>query len=40
MDGSYFTRLVFPGTSGPVAALMPAVRTLIASQLPPGSARD
>jgi AcrR family transcriptional regulator len=40
MDGSYFTRLVFPGTSGPIAALMPAVRTLIASQLPAGSARD
>jgi AcrR family transcriptional regulator len=34
MDGSYFTRLVFPGNSGPVAALMPAVRVLIESQLP------
>jgi AcrR family transcriptional regulator len=34
MDGAYFTRLVFPGNSGPIAALMPAVRALIASQLP------
>ena len=34
MDGSYFTRLVFPGNSGPIASLMPAVRALIASQLP------
>jgi AcrR family transcriptional regulator len=40
MDGSYFTRLVFPGNSGPIASLMPAVRALIASQLPPASARD
>jgi AcrR family transcriptional regulator len=39
MDGSYFTRLVFPGNSGPVAALMPAVRALIESQLPAGSRR-
>jgi AcrR family transcriptional regulator len=38
MDGSYFTRLVFPGNSGPIAALMPAVRALIASQLPAVSA--
>ena len=38
MDGSYFTRLVFPGNSGPIAALMPAVRALIASQMPAGSA--
>jgi AcrR family transcriptional regulator len=29
MDGSYFTRLVFPGDSGPVASLMNAVRCLI-----------
>ena len=35
MDGGYFTRLAFPGNSGPIAALMPAVRALIASQLPP-----
>jgi AcrR family transcriptional regulator len=40
MDGSYFTRLVFPGNSGPIAALMPAVRALIASQLPASAARD
>ena len=40
MDGSYFTRLVFPGNSGPIAALMPAVRALIASQLPATPARD
>ena len=38
MDGSYFTRLVFPGNAGPIAALMPAVRALIASQLPASSA--
>jgi AcrR family transcriptional regulator len=35
MDGGYFTRLAFPGNTGPIAALMPAVRALIASQLPP-----
>jgi hypothetical protein len=29
MDGSYFTRLVFPGDSGPVRSLMGAVRALI-----------
>jgi len=29
MDGSYFTRLVFPGNSGPVTSLMGAVRALI-----------
>jgi AcrR family transcriptional regulator len=29
MDGSYFTRLVFPGDSGPVASLMGAVHALI-----------
>jgi AcrR family transcriptional regulator len=39
MDGGYFTRLAFPGNSGPIAALMPAVRALIASQLPPEAAR-
>jgi hypothetical protein len=39
MDGGYFTRLAFPGNTGPIAALMPAVRALIAAQLPPGSAR-
>jgi AcrR family transcriptional regulator len=40
MDGSYFTRLVFPGNSGPIAALMPAVRALIASQLAAANPRD
>jgi AcrR family transcriptional regulator len=29
MDGSYFTRLVFPGNSGPVTSLMGAVRALL-----------
>ncbi len=29
MDGSFFTRLVFPGNSGPIAGLLPAVRALI-----------
>src|SRR3984885_14386086 len=29
MDGSYFTRLVFPGSSGPASSLMGAVRALI-----------
>jgi AcrR family transcriptional regulator len=33
MDGSYFTRLVFPGDSGPVSALMSAVHALIEAQL-------
>ena len=33
MDGSYFTRLVFPGDSGPVASLLGAVRALIDAQL-------
>jgi hypothetical protein len=35
LDGGYFaSRLMFEGNTGPVAALMPAVRALIASQLP------
>jgi AcrR family transcriptional regulator len=38
MDGSYFTRLVFPGHSGPVSALLWAVRALIDAQLPPVAA--
>jgi AcrR family transcriptional regulator len=38
MDGAYFTRLVFPGNSGPVSALRSAVRALIDAQLPPASA--
>jgi AcrR family transcriptional regulator len=33
MDGSYFTRLVFPGDSGPVSAVMSAVKALIEAQL-------
>ncbi len=33
MDGSYFTRLVFPDHSGPVGALMSAVRAVIDAQL-------
>ncbi len=33
MDGSYFTRLVFPAGSGPGGGLMAAVRTLIDAQL-------
>jgi AcrR family transcriptional regulator len=33
MDGSYFTRLVFPGDSGPVSSLLGAVRALIDAQL-------
>jgi AcrR family transcriptional regulator len=39
MDGGYFTRLAFPGNTGPIAALMPAVRALIASQLPPSKSQ-
>jgi AcrR family transcriptional regulator len=39
MDGGYFTRLAFPGNTGPIAALMPAVRALIASQLPAPKSR-
>jgi hypothetical protein len=34
MDGSYFTRLVFPGDSGPVSSLLGAVRALIDAHLP------
>ena len=33
MDGSYFSRLVFPGHSGPVSSLLGAVRALIDAQL-------
>jgi AcrR family transcriptional regulator len=33
MDGAYFTRLVFPGCTGPVSALMSAVHSLIEAQL-------
>jgi len=37
MDGGYFTRLVFPSSSGPIAAALPAVRALINAHLPAGS---
>jgi AcrR family transcriptional regulator len=33
MDGGYFTRLVFPGASGPIAAALPAARALIDAYL-------
>ena len=33
MDGGYFTRLIFPRSSGPIAAALPAVRTLIDAHL-------
>ena len=35
-DGGYFTRLVFPLGSGPIAAALPAVRRLIDAHLPQG----
>lgn len=38
MDGSYFTRLVFPGDSGPVSSLMGAVRCLIDCHMPTAAA--
>lgn len=38
MDGSYFTRLVFPGDSGPVSSLMGAVRCLIDCHMPAAAA--
>jgi AcrR family transcriptional regulator len=38
MDGSYFTRLVFPGDSGPVSSLMDAVRCLIDCHMPSAAA--
>ncbi len=38
MDGSYFTRLVFPGDSGPVSSLMGAVRCLIDCHVAPAAA--
>jgi len=34
MDGGYFTRLIFPRSSGPIAAALPAARTLIEAHLP------
>jgi AcrR family transcriptional regulator len=33
MDGGYFTRLVFPRASGPIAAALPAARALIDAYL-------
>jgi AcrR family transcriptional regulator len=33
MDGAYFTRLVFPGKTGPVKALLAAVRAVMDDQL-------
>jgi AcrR family transcriptional regulator len=35
LDGGYFTRLVFPRASGPIASALPAVRALIDAYLPP-----
>jgi AcrR family transcriptional regulator len=37
MDGGYFTRLVFVGNSGPISALLPAVRVLIDAHLATGA---
>jgi AcrR family transcriptional regulator len=34
LDGGYFTRLIFPLGSGPIAAALPAVRALIDAHLP------
>lgn len=36
MDGGYFTRLIFPRSSGPITAALPAVRALINAYLPAG----
>jgi AcrR family transcriptional regulator len=33
MDGGYFTRLVFPGNSGPISAVLTTVRALIDAHL-------
>jgi hypothetical protein len=33
LDGGYFTRLIFPFGSGPIAAALPAVRALIDAHL-------
>jgi hypothetical protein len=40
MNAGYFTRLAFPGNSGPISAPMPAVRALIASQTPAADPGD
>ncbi len=34
LDGGYFTRLIFPLGSGPIAAALPAVRALLDAYLP------
>ncbi|MEA3172652.1 MAG: hypothetical protein QOF42_63, partial [Gammaproteobacteria bacterium] len=33
MDGGYFSRLVFPGNSGPISAVLITVRALIDAHL-------
>jgi AcrR family transcriptional regulator len=35
LEGGYFTRLIFPGGSGPIGASLPAVRALIDAYLAP-----
>jgi len=35
LDGGYFTRLIFPQSSGPISAALPAVRALIDAFVPP-----
>jgi AcrR family transcriptional regulator len=35
LDGGYFTRLIFPLSSGPITAALPAVRALIDAFVPP-----
>jgi AcrR family transcriptional regulator len=37
MDGGYFTRLVFPSSSGPIAAALPAVRMLLDAHVAAGN---
>jgi AcrR family transcriptional regulator len=37
LDGGHFTRLVFPSSSGPISAALPAVRALIDAFLPRAS---
>jgi hypothetical protein len=33
MEGGYFTRLVFPGNSGPISTVLTTVRALIDAHL-------
>jgi len=40
VNAGYFTRLAFPGNSGPIAAPMPAVRTLTTWQTPAADPGD